>query len=136
MAFVLDCSITLSWYFRDEGSVQTDALLERLIDEEIFVPALWPLEVTNALLAALRRNRIDETELAGLLGDLRDLPSEIDSETDVMVWDHSLALARRYGLSVYDATYLELAIRKEVPLATVDRALARAADEAGVGMPG
>ena len=132
MSFVMDCSIALSWYFSDEATDSTQALRERLVEASIHVPSLWPLEVTNALLAALRRKRITETELQGLLTDLRQLPDEIDRETDSMVWEDSFYLAKQFNLSIYDATYLELAVRKELPIATLDKALANASLEAGV----
>lgn len=132
MSFVMDCSVALSWYFSDEATDSTQALRERLVEESIYVPSLWPLEVTNAVLEALRRKRVTENELPGLLADLRQLPDEIDRETDSMVWEDSFDLAKRFGLSVYDATYLELAVRKELPIATLDKALAKASLEAGV----
>ena len=90
------------------------------------------LEVTNALLAALRRKRISESEIPDLLIDLRQLPDEIDRETDSMVWEGSFYLAKQYGLSIYDATYLELALRKKLPIATLDKALVKASLVAGV----
>ena len=130
MAFILDCSVALSWYFMDEETEQTHALREQLIEKSIHVPALWPLEITNVVLAALRRKRISNEDLPELLGDLRELPDEIDRETDAMVWDDTFQLARQFNLSVYDATYLELAIRKKLPIATLDKRLAKACNEA------
>ena len=92
----------------------------------------WQLWTGIRILAALRRKRITETELQSLLTDLRQLPDEIDRETDSMVWEGSFYLAKQFGLTVYDATYLELAVRKELPIATLDKALANASLEAGV----
>ncbi len=132
MSFVMDCSIALSWYFSDEATDSTQSLRDRLIEATIHVPSLWPLEVTNALLAALRRKRISESEIPDLLIDLRQLPDEIDRETDSMVWEDSFYLAKQNSLSIYDATYLELALRKKLPLATLDKALAKASLVAGV----
>lgn len=134
MPFVMDCSVALSWYFADEISVRTQALRDRLVDESIHVPNLWPIEITNVVLAALRRNRITDDELPDLLGDLRELPDEIDRETDSMVWEASFQLATQFNLSIYDATYLELAGRKQLPLATLDKALARACQEANINV--
>jgi len=132
MSFVMDCSVTLSWYFSDELTERSSALRERLADEMIYVPALWPLEITNALLAALRRGRISESDLPPLLADLRELPDDVDRETDSMVWDRSIRIAQEYDLTVYDATYLELAMRRDVPIATLDKALAKASKLAAV----
>jgi predicted nucleic acid-binding protein len=128
----MDCSLALSWYFRDEITEQSNTLRERFVDEMVYVPALWPLEITNALLAALRRDRISESDLPLLLADLRELPDDVDRETDTMVWDHSIRIAQQYGLTIYDATYLELAMRKDVPIATLDKALAKACKLAAV----
>ncbi len=132
MAFVLDCSVALSWYFKDEATDRTNELRERIMEEQLFVPALWPLEITNALLAAYRRKRIVKNDLANILSDLRELPSEVDRETDAMVWEHSLHLAQRHRLSIYNATYLELALRKQASIATLDKELIRASKSAGV----
>jgi len=134
MPFVLDCSVALSWYFKDEATEQTNELRERIVEEHIFVPALWPLEITNALLAACRRKRIVKNDLNKILTDLRELPSEVDRETDAMVWDNSLHLAQQHNLSIYDATYLELALRKKISIATLDKELVRASNSAGVNV--
>lgn len=130
----MDCSIPLSSYFSDEGKDSTHALRERLIEANMHIPSLWPLEVINAVLAALRRKRVTEVELPALLADLRQLPDEIDRETDSMVWDDSFYLTKRFGLPVCDARHLELAMRKELPIATLDKALANASIKAGVNV--
>jgi len=132
MAFVVDASVTLAWYFPDEASDQTDALRERLVTEGVHVPAHWSLEVTNALVAAWRRGRIKPREMKQILGDLRRLAEEVDPETGRMAWSATVELAERYRLTTYDAAYLELAIRKALPLATLDTALAAAARKARV----
>lgn len=131
MAFVADASIALAWYFRDEDSATANRVRDRLIDEGVCVPAHWPLEVVNALLAALRRNRIDEQELRQLLEDFRRLPDLIDEQTGASAWSKTAELALQYGLTSYDAAYLELALRLELPLATLDKTLANAALSAG-----
>lgn len=132
MPFVVDCSVALSWYFSDESNDRTRDLRERLIEESIHVPCLWPIEITNAVLAALRRNRVTDDEIPDLLRDLQELPDEIDRETDSMVWEYSFGLAKQFNLSVYDATYMELAVRRKMPMATLDKALARACQEADI----
>lgn len=132
MAFVADASITLAWYFKDEATERTKELREKLQSEELYVPSHWPLEVTNALLAARRRGRVTASELRALLADLRALPSEVDPHTDQMAWSATIDLAETHNLTTYDAAYLELAMRKSVSIATLDKALAAAAQTGGV----
>ena len=134
MAFVLDASMTLAWYFPDEATQQTNALRERLIEEEVVVPTHWALEVTNALLTALRRNRLGADELDLLVVDLRQLAGEVDSHTQQRAWDKTLDIAGKYKLSAYDAAYLELAQRRALPLATLDARLRTACADAGVAV--
>jgi len=134
MAFVVDASVALAWYFPDEATEKTDDLREQLVTDAAHVPAHWPLEVANALLAAKRRGRIKPRELKNILGDLCQLPEEVDAHTDRMAWSSTVELAEKYGLTTYDAAYLELAIRKSLPLATLDKALATAARKAGVSL--
>jgi len=125
---VLDASVTLAWALA--GEVRSDdarALVERVADEAAVVPALWPLEVGNAMLSAERRNRIRPDRVDAVWRQLDDLPIEIDSETSIRAWNATAKLARRHGLTLYDASYLELAQRRRLPLATFDGALARAA---------
>lgn len=132
MEFVLDCSVAISWYFADEKTDKTDQLRDKLVEGVIFVPLLWSMEVCNVVSVAYRRGRITTEEVPKLLADLKDLPDEIDNETEAMVWQHSFQLAQKHKLSVYDAVYLELAIRKKTPLATLDRRLKEACFAADV----
>lgn len=131
MAFVADASITLAWFFRDEQSVMANRVRERLVAEGICVPSHWSLEVVNALFAAFRRQRIDETELRQLLADFRSLPDQVDEQTGDLAWSRTAELALSHGLTSYDAAYLELALRLDLPLATLDKALADAVLSAG-----
>ena len=135
MAFVLDCSVAMAWVFPDEASETTDRLRDSLIDDRAFVPSLWPVEVGSVLLTATRRGRIDMSEWPVICTSLDALPIEIEPVSTSLIWEHALALANRYDLSVYDATYLELALRLRLPLATLDQALASAAQTAGVDAP-
>jgi predicted nucleic acid-binding protein len=96
------------------------------------VPQLWRIEVANSLNVGIRRRRITMDDRSGILADLDDLPIFIDSETRNYVWGVTLALADKYGLTVYDATYLELALRLSLPLATLDEELRNAAQAEGV----
>ena len=104
------------------------ALLDRVEAGGAVAPQLWPLEASNALLVAERRRRISADDRAGLLRFLADLPIAIDPQTAAQAWAGTTALAQRHDLTAYDAAYLELAIRLDLPLATRDRALARAAN--------
>jgi len=127
MRFVVDASTALSWCFPDEGAALPT-------DESVaVVPTLWPLEVANGLLVGERRGRITRaqaTRLAECL--LAVLDVQIDDASDT--FKGILPLAREYGLSVYDAAYLELAIRLGLPLATGDGKLAVAAEQCGVDL--
>ena len=132
MPFVLDCSMTMAWVFADEASESTEALRESLLTESAIVPGLWPVEVGNVLLVALRRGRITEDDRARIRDDLLALPIDIEPVSCDRVWDAVLPVANQRDLSVYDAMYLELALRLKLPLATLDKSLAAASKTAGV----
>ena len=132
MSFVLDCSVTMAWCFEDERTAETDTLLDKLVAEGAEAPSIWPLEVSNVLIGASRRNRISPAEANVAAQRIAALPVLIDLEGSRRAWDSLLQLAVRYGLTSYDTCYLELALRKALPLATLDKALQRAATEAGV----
>ena len=132
MSFVLDCSVTMAWCFEDERTAATDALLARVVDAGAIAPFLWPLEVTNVLLNAVRRKRIPPDAVNQVAQRIAALPVAIDKDGAEMVWGNTLQLAERYALTSYDACYLELAQRKALPLATLDAALRKAATAAGV----
>ena len=132
MSFVLDCSVTMAWCFEDERTSATDALLARVVDAGAIAPFLWPLEVTNVLLTAVRRKRIPPDAVKQVAQRIAALPVVIDKDGAEMVWGNTLQLAERYALTSYDACYLELAQRKALPLATLDTALRKAATAAGV----
>ncbi|MBU2743233.1 MULTISPECIES: type II toxin-antitoxin system VapC family toxin [Acidithiobacillus] len=134
MTFIADASMTLAWCFRDETAEFPNRVRERLLVEGLCVPAHWALEVCNALLAGARRGRITMPELRELLPDLRLLPEAIDHQTDAAAWSATLDLADEHGLTIYDAAYLELALRKKLPLATLDKQLLAAALAVGVAL--
>ncbi len=127
--FVLDCSVALAWLFQDEAGPDTDQLLKELRDDDrnAIVPNLWRLELGNTLTQAERRGRITAAQLATALELVRGLPITTDAETDNRAFREILNLARTTSLTTYDASYLELAMRHGVPLATLDKALIRAA---------
>ena len=130
--FVLDCSATLAWVFASEATRETDALLDVLAaGGKAWVPALWHLELGNVLLHAQRKRRIDKAGIEKFLSALDVYDIEVDPETMTVAWSRTLALAESYVLSVYDAAYLELALRRGLPLASLDDSLRRAMQKAG-----
>ena|ERR1700722_3902693 len=130
--FVLDCSLALAWCFPDEHAPYPQSVLDTLATTAAAVPSLWFLEVANALLASERRGRCTAADITAWLGFLGALPIHTDAETAVRAWSDTLPLARTYNLSAYDASYLELAIRRGLPLATLDAKLKHAGTAAGV----
>lgn len=135
MAFVLDCSVTMAWLFPDEATEATERLRESLIETRAFVPSLWPVEVGNVLLTATRRGRIRADEWPQIRAYLQALPIEIDPVSTSRTWGTSLELANAHRLSLYDAMYLELAVRLRMPLVTLDRALRSAGQTVGLDVP-
>lgn len=109
MTFVLDNSVALTWCFEEERTAATEALLEQVGDAGAIAPMLWPLEALNGLLVAERRGRLDADRRRLLTGFLSALPIKLDEETAGHVWTDISHLAERFGLSRYDAAYLELA---------------------------
>jgi predicted nucleic acid-binding protein len=129
MPFVLDASITACWAFADEDHPDAALALERIRGDEARVPALWWFEVRNTLIVSERRGRLTEADTAAFLRRLARLGVTVDRSPEEA---GVLALARRHRLTVYDASYLELAQREALPLATLDTELARAARAEGV----
>jgi len=129
---VIDASVALSWFLQDEQSPASDRLFALVAEEGAVVPSLWRLEIANALQVAVRRNRIDRAYRDGTIQRAGRLPIEVDPETDTHAWTRTLHLSERHDITVYDAAYLELALRRGVRLATRDRDLARAAINSGV----
>ena len=135
-AFVVDCSIAMAWLFHDEATPKTGALLNRLATETALVPACWFIEITNVLAMAERKGRIKPTESDAFIADLSKLGIERDDEAPDRAFTHLLALCRRHRLTSYDAIYLDLAVRRNLPLATLDDALRKAAHKVGVRLLG
>ena len=136
MSFVLDNSVALTWCFEDERTPATAALLEQVGEFGAQAPMLWPLEALNGLLVAERRGRLDASRRQRLAGFLRALPITLDVDTASQAWTETARLAERFGLSAYDAAYLELAQRRDLPLASLDRALRAAATVLGLTVLG
>lgn len=131
---VIDCSLTMAWYFKDEATPYTNAVRASLATERAVVPSLWPLEVANVLLMAERRNRSNPTRAAKWLRYLSALPIAVDEETTSRAFQPIWNLARSHRLTTYDAAYLELAQRRGIPLASLDRDMKRAAQAIGVAL--
>jgi predicted nucleic acid-binding protein len=127
--FVLDTSVTLAWCFEDESSIIADQILDLLEAGEAVTPAIWPLEVANALLIGERRERITASGISRFLRLLRSLNIHVDDQTASVEMEGLVELARSRQLPAYDAAYLELAMREGIPLATLDGPLERAAKE-------
>ena len=125
--FVLDASVTVAWCFDDESTPAAWALLDRLRTTPGHVPALWELEIGNILLGAERRRCITQARAALFLGILGELDIRVDPDLPGRAFRDVLPLARAQRLTTYDATYLELAMRLGLPLASKDAALVRAA---------
>ena len=133
--FVLDASVALSWIFQDEYSAYAESISEIMNRGQAIVPVVWPLEIANALLLATRRGSLEPNEAPMLIGDLNTLRIDVDQS----ISRESLAMATLtigmlHRVSAYDASYLELAMRRGLPLATLDDRLATAADAAGIAI--
>lgn len=130
--FVLDCSVVMSWCFKDEEDSYSDAILDLLSVSEAYVPSLWAIEVANVLLAGERRKRLTKADSVRFINLLRELPITVDPETTYHALTDTISVGREQGLSSYDAAYLELAMREGIALATRDEGLRRAAKKCGV----
>lgn len=132
MSIVIDASITLSWYFEDEVSGESEAVFDHVVANGAVTPVHWKLEIANGFRTALRKGRTDDAYRKASLNDLDAMAIEIDRDTIAHAWSEVVRLSDLYRLTPYDAAYLELALRRNLPLATLDRALQRAAIQAGV----
>lgn len=136
MTLVLDGSATLAWLYPDETTAAILAVFDQVIQDGATVPDLWRIEIANSLTVGVRRGRITLDERAASLSDLSDLVVVTDRETGTRIWSDTLQLADRHKLTVYDATYLELALRLSLPLATLDEDLRAAAKRERVPLLG
>ncbi len=134
MSLVLDASMAIASLFVEEQTDRVREVVRMVASEGAVVPSIWRLEVANALSMAVRRGRCDEAHFAESLTRFERLPIAADDQTDRNAWGATLELAREQRLTVYDAAYLELAIRLGLPLATGDRELIAAAQRLGVAL--
>ena len=135
-AFVVDCSVAMAWLFHDEATPKTAALLNRLATETVLVPGWWFIEITNVLAMTERRGRITPTQSDAFIADLGKLGIERDDEAPDRAFTHLLALCRTHRLTSYDAVYLDLAVRRNLPLATLDGDLRKSARKLGIRLLG
>lgn len=131
-AFVLDCSVAISWFMPDE-SFGID-FLNQIAEKGAIVPSLWSLEIGNVLLIAERKKRITLEQRQKALHILTELPIVVDAMTANHAWLETMELAERHDLTLYDASYLELALRRSLPLATFDKSLKKAAELSSVNV--
>ena len=132
MPFVLDNSVVSGWYLENQSSDYTERIAALLQEDRAVVPALWELEFTSVLRTACVHRRLDAQRAQAVVAHVTALPIEVDRQA--VRPSELLALALRFGLSTYDAAYLELALRLQVPLATQDDALRDAALASGAGI--
>jgi predicted nucleic acid-binding protein len=135
--FVLDASVTLSWLLRDTGArdeAYSLEVLNALRDPNIAatVPMTWGLEIANVIARSESKELVSAAQSGSLIALLEGIPIDVDADTFAHVLSDTLQLSRRYRLSSYDASYLELALRSGAPIATLDDDLRRAATKAGV----
>lgn len=135
-AFVLDCSVAAAWCFQEEQTPDLIALQDRLVLETAVVPQHWYLEVANAIVMGEKRKRIAQGDATRFIQLLGSLLIEVDGELVTRAFDHIVPLARTHGLTTYDAAYLDLALRRQLPLASLDDDLRRAAMTLGVQVLG
>jgi len=131
---VLDASVALSWALPDEASKYSDAVLDKVAATRALVPGLWAHEVANGLLMAQRRGRLTTAQRMAFVEELLCLSIEVETSSSRSVLDGQVVLAERYGLTAYDTAYLDLALRRGIPLATQDKAMKAAAIKAGVAI--
>ncbi|OIQ87538.1 tRNA(fMet)-specific endonuclease VapC [mine drainage metagenome] len=135
MSFVLDNSVTMRWFFGDGKSQEltyASKVLDAMKQDSAFVPVTWGLEVANVIARAEAKGLVTEARSGTFLEMLDSVDIDVDSSTFTQALSDTLQLARRYKLSSYDASYLELALRLGMPLATLDEDLQKAAKKAGV----
>lgn len=124
---VLDCSSTMSWLMPDEITKNSETLLDYVVDNGAVVPSIWHIELGHSLLKAEKYKRINKSLRLELIETINDLPIDIDIYTIQYALNQTIELAEKYNLSLYDATYLELALRLKYPLASLDNDLIKAA---------
>ncbi|WP_201776042.1 type II toxin-antitoxin system VapC family toxin [Devosia geojensis] len=129
---VVDSSLVMTWYLEDEVTPATERIFDQVTRDGAVVPSLWRLEIANAFRTAIRKNRMTSRYRDESLADLQLLDIVVRDDTHERAWTEILALSDRHGLTPYDASYLELALRERLPLASLDKALLAAARAEGL----
>jgi predicted nucleic acid-binding protein len=136
MSLVLDASLTIAWAYQEENTAAILEVFAKLRDYSAWVPSLWKLEIANVLHLGVRKKRHDAAFRDAVLIQLNRMPILVDLETEDHAWSSTMRLADLYQLTTYDACYLELALRRNLPLATLDTNLRVAATREGVTLLG
>jgi predicted nucleic acid-binding protein len=136
VSVVLDSSATLAWIFGDETTEPIRRVFDAVGQQGAFVPSIWRLEIANSLTAAMRRRRIDHEFRRAALADLSELDIIVDGLTDTRAWNATLDLGDRFRLTACDAAYVELALRRALPLATLDQDMRSAGAALGLQLLG
>ena len=137
MRFVLDNSVAMRWLIpslKSSDQQYAERVLKSMNEADALVPGLWHLEASNVLLGAEKSGEITVAQTEAFTSQLENLPISVDSSTWRRSFGRTMVLARSYGLSSYDAAYLELAVRESLMLASLDRTLLKAAEKAGIGI--
>ncbi|MBA3238824.1 MAG: type II toxin-antitoxin system VapC family toxin [Parachlamydiaceae bacterium] len=124
----------MAWCFEDEGNIFTDNILSQMVDVKVIVPTIWPLEVANVLLLAERKKRVSSIQSASFMDALTVFSITVDPSTSHRAMHTILRLAEKTKLTIYDAAYLELAFREQIPLATLDKDLISAAKSMNISL--
>ncbi len=135
-SFVVDSSVAMAWCFLDEATAVTKDLLNTMSHESAMVPSWWYLELTNVLVQAEKKGRINADKTAEFIELVHSFYLEVDNQAAEIAFDELLPLCRAHQLTSYDAVYLELAVRRKLPLATLDEPLRKAAKKLGVKLLG
>jgi len=133
--FVLDNSVSMRWLLASEKSSDqkyAENVLDSMMEADALIPNLWHLEAISVLLGAEKRGKINLGEIERFISQLENLPIHVDTLTAHQAFGRTLVLSREYNPSSYDASYLELAMRKGLPLSSLDKKLVKAANKAGV----
>jgi len=134
-SFIADASVAIAWVHPAQATPETDAMLDRLAaGDSLVVPALWPLEVANALTVLRRRRKLTLDEARTAIEIIRELPAVIDHEAAAMAFTRLVDLATQHELTIFDATYIKLATRRQLPLASNDARMKQAAIRSGVDL--
>jgi|TARA_B110000908_G_C10040656_1_gene351643 predicted nucleic acid-binding protein len=133
--FVIDCSATMSLFLPDENNVDyTSLIYKELENKDCIVPSIWSYEVSNVLLSCKKRNRADEKQINKIANLIYKLPLETENNNFKFIQNNVFNIASSHGLSIYDASYLELAVRFNCSLATLDKKLIDIAKKVNVGL--